>query len=211
MITAGPTWVEIDSVRIISNIATGVTGVLLARQAAAQGARVTLVMGSCGEYNLNKSTRIIRFHFFNELKNILKRELKNNKYDIVIHSAAVSDFKPRKLRGKINSAKGYDLELKPLPKIIYDIRRLARYAKLVMFKLEPGVSDKILINRAKEAGIKSGADLIVANRLNPYRAFIIDKEDNQIKAQSKQGLAKKLIKVLDQDLKPKRYTLYAKR
>ena len=76
LITAGPTWVPIDSVRIISNVATGTTGVLLSREAVAKGAKVTLVIGpSCG-YNLNKSIRIIHFRFFDELKNILKRELK---------------------------------------------------------------------------------------------------------------------------------------
>ncbi len=49
LITAGPTWVPIDNVRVISNIATGTTGVLLAWQTSAQGAKVTLVLGPCEE------------------------------------------------------------------------------------------------------------------------------------------------------------------
>jgi phosphopantothenoylcysteine decarboxylase/phosphopantothenate--cysteine ligase len=143
---------------------------------------------------------VINFRFFSELKDILRRELKNKNYDIVIHSAAVSDFKPDyKLKGKLNSDKGCRLKLIPLEKLVVLIRRFAPKSILVMFKLEPTVTDKTLIQRAKSSRDMVGADMVVANRLSPYRAFIIDKENNQIKAQSKQELAKKLIKVLLKD------------
>ena len=220
LITAGPTWVPIDSVRVVSNIATGMTGMLLAGKALVQGARVTLVLGG-GRSPLPKVTRahdqsmrIVHFHFFNELKDILKHELKNNKYDIVIHSAAVSDFypvrkkspegkrlsngvKPKyKTKRKLNSDRAQNLKLVPLEKLVFLIRRFARRAKLVIFKLETAVTDRILVQRAKSAREEVGANLVVANRLIPYRAFIIDKDDNKIEAQSKQELAKKLIKLL---------------
>lgn len=197
LITAGPTWVPIDKVRVLSNIATGRTGALLAREVAAQGARATLLLGPCGEHNLNSSIRIIHFRFFNELKNTLKRELKNNNYDIVIHSAAVSDFKPEyKLRGKLSSAQAYSLRLVPLEKLIVQLRNSASKAKLVMFKLETAVTDKTLIQRAKNEAGKINADLVVANRLNPYQAYIIDKQGNQTSVKSRQQLAKKLIEIL---------------
>ena len=198
LITAGPTWVGIDNIRVISNIATGVTGLLLARQAANQGARVTLVLGQCGQFNPKESIRIIPFCFFNQLKNILKRELQNAKCDIIIHSAAVSDFKPEyKISGKLSSQRAHTLKLLPLEKLIILIRRLQPKAKLVMFKLESNVQNQTLIQRAKRAGEEFGADLIVANRLNPYRAFIIDRQDNRILAKSKKDLVKKLIKILN--------------
>jgi len=197
LITAGPTWVPIDSVRVISNVASGLTGMLLAKEVAAQGGRVTLILGPCGEHNLNSSIRIIRFRFFNELKRLLKRELKNTKYDMVIHSAAVSDFRPEyKLRGKLSSAKAYSLRLVPLEKLVVLTRQLARKAKLVMFKLETAVTDKTLIQRAKNEAGKISADLVVANRLNPYRAFIIDKKGYRTSVRSKKELAKKLTAIL---------------
>ena len=198
LITAGPTWVPIDKVRVLSNIATGRTGVLLAQEAAARGARATLLLGPCGEYNLNSSIRIIRFCFFQELKSLLKQELKNTKYDIIIHSAAVSDFElENKFRGKLSSVKAYSLRLVPLEKLIVQIRHLARKARLIMFKLEAAVTDKILIQRAKNEAGKISADLVVANRLNPYRAFIIDKDGKQISVKNKQQLAKRLIEILN--------------
>ena len=198
LITAGPTWVPIDDVRIISNVATGRTGILLAREAAVRRAEVTLVLGPGEERVRGKLSRLIRFRFFSELKDILQRELKNKKYDIVIHSAAVSDFKPEyKLKGKLNSDKGCRLKLIPLEKLVVLIRRFAPKSILVMFKLESTVTDKTLIQRAKSSRDMVGADMVVANRLNPYRAFIIDKKGNRTKVKNREQLAKKLIKLLN--------------
>ncbi|MBU4346731.1 MAG: phosphopantothenoylcysteine decarboxylase [Candidatus Omnitrophica bacterium] len=194
LITAGPTWVPIDKVRVISNIASGQTGILLATVAKKLGARVTLFLGPVSANGLDKSIRIRRFRFFNELKEKLTKELRCSRYDAIIHSAAVADFKPASLvKGKIKSCKNYVLRLKLLPKIIQDIRRLAPGAKLVMFKLEPGVSDAALVQKAKSAQQKARADVMVANRINPYRAFIIDRLGNAVSVRSKKELAKKLI------------------
>ena len=63
LITAGPTWVPIDRVRVISNIATGKTGILLAKSANKLGAKVTLVLGPVGEVGLEKEINVKRFYF----------------------------------------------------------------------------------------------------------------------------------------------------
>ncbi|MBU1871451.1 MAG: phosphopantothenoylcysteine decarboxylase [Candidatus Omnitrophica bacterium] len=200
LITAGPTWVPIDKVRVISNISSGYTGRLIAEEAAHKGARVTLVLGPSIAAPLNKVIRIIRFSFFSELKKLLKGELKRTRYDVIIHAAAVSDFMPEcRIRNKLNSSNALLLKLVPLEKLVILIRRLAQRSVLVMFKLEPAAGDKSLIKKAKSAAGKAGADIIVANRLKPYRAFIIDNENNRILASSKQDLARKLIKVLMKD------------
>ncbi len=197
LITAGPTWVAIDSVRVISNIATGETGVLLAEKLQRLGAKVTLVLGPVGVCCLNRKINLMRFRFFNELRDIINKELRSKRYDAVIHSAAVSDFKPGQvIKGKIDSKKSYNLRLLPLPKISRDIRRLASKAKMIIFKLESGVSDETLIKRAKATQAKVNADFIVANRLNPYRAFIIDRKDNIVAIKTKNALAKELLKII---------------
>jgi len=201
LITAGPTWVSLDSVRVISNISTGETGILLARQASKQGAKVTLLLGPVMDTSLaglSKRIDLIRFRFFEELKNKVVRELRSKSYDLIIHCAAVSDFKPaRQNRGKLDSGRGLNLRLVPLPKIITDIRRFARTAVLVIFKLEAGIADKALIEKARAALISSGAAVVVANRLNPYRAYIIDRYNIIASADSKSELAKKLIRALN--------------
>lgn len=197
LITAGPTWVPIDSVRVISNIATGETGSFLAEEAKKQGAQVSLFLGPANACCLNNSINVIRFNYFSELRNKLIKALRAKRYDIIIHSAAVSDFKLREpIKGKLSSGKTYNLKLVPLPKIILDIRHFAPQARLVMFKLEIGVADKLLIKKAKSAQASSDADVVVANRISPYRAYIISKEGYTITAKNKTELAKKLIKLL---------------
>jgi phosphopantothenoylcysteine decarboxylase/phosphopantothenate--cysteine ligase len=198
LITAGPTWVSRDSVRVISNIATGETGILLAKRLSLAGAKVTLALGPSCCADASGKIKIIRFKFFEELKEILAKELRSQAYDAVIHSAAVSDFKPaRHIRGKLKSDSPFTLRLAALPKLVATIKRISPYVKLVMFKLESGLSDHELIRRAREAMCKSNADAIVANRIKPkYRAYILDKEKVYAKVDSKKDLAGKLTGVL---------------
>ena len=224
LITAGPTWVALDSVRVISNISSGANGILISGQFLDQGAKVTLLLGpglDCDlsivcikELRKKRSLRVVRFRFFRQLAAILKQELKNKKYDIIIHSAAVSDFCPVRTissgdkqlsnrvkpglrgKGKLDSQRVHRLELKPLPKLISLIRKAQPAAELVMFKLESGIGDKMLIQRARSAQKKYKANWVVANRINPYRAFIIDNIGKKTAVNSKLQLAKKLLTVL---------------
>ena len=221
LITAGPTWVAIDKVRVISNIASGETGILLAESLAREGAKVTLILGPGESMSFpgltgesmyldsrfrgndknriqNSKVKIIRFSFFEELRQALKKELKASRYDLIIHSAAVSDFKPAEsIRGKIKSGQDYNLRLTPLPKIADEIRGLAPAAHLVLFKLEFGIPDQELILRARKTLTASRADLIVANRIEPrYKAYILGAKRIYSRAGSKQEMAEKLITAL---------------
>jgi len=201
LITAGPTWVLIDNVRVISNIATGQTGILLAEKLQKLGAKVTLLLGPVGSCCLDKNIRLISFKFFDELKNRLVRELKTKKYDIVIHSAAVADFRPQEIfKGKLKSGKTHSLKLLPLPKIIQRIHQLAPESKLIPFKLESAVSDAVLIKGAKNLLSKVKGNFIVANRLYPYRAFLIDRAGNTVfAANNKIDLVRKLSRTLNSE------------
>jgi phosphopantothenoylcysteine decarboxylase/phosphopantothenate--cysteine ligase len=200
LITAGPTWVPIDSVRVISNIATGQTGVLLAQEAVHRGFKVTLLLGPGDYCCLRKGIRVIRFRFFDELRQGLKKELGTRRYDFIIHSAAVADFKPaRVFKRKLSSQKTINLKLKPLPKVFQDIRKVSPESRLAIFKLESRVSDKTLIQRAKVAQQKSGAEIVVANRLNPYCAFIINKSNDIVSLESKKDLVRALLRCLTQN------------
>ncbi|MBU1870388.1 MAG: phosphopantothenoylcysteine decarboxylase, partial [Candidatus Omnitrophica bacterium] len=167
LITAGPTWVAIDSVRVISNTATGETGILLAEEFSRLGAKVTLVLGPIGRICLSKNIRLINFRFFDELKDIIVKELRSHRYDAMIHSAAVSDYAPQKLyRTKIGSGlKKLALSLKSTPKIIDLIKQIRPDIFLVGFKFEPQSGKQRLIKEAKDLILSSGADLVVANTL----------------------------------------------
>jgi len=226
LITAGPTWVAIDKVRVISNIASGETGILLAEGLAREGAKVTLILGPGESMSFpapafagvtgesmyldsrfrgndknriqNSKVKIIRFSFFEELRQALKKELKASRYDLIIHSAAVSDFKPAESkRGKTKSGQDYNLRLTPLPKIADEIRGLAPAAHLVLFKLEFGIPDQELILRARKTLTASRADMIVANRIEPrYKAYILDGKRIYSRAGSKHEMARNLLACL---------------
>ena len=177
LITAGPTWVAIDAVRVISNTASGKTGILLAKVLARLGAKVTLLLGPVETCCIDKRIRVIDFKFFDELDSSLKKELKGKRFDIVIHSAAVSDYRPKSVsRKKISSsAKNLSLTLKQTPKIINHLRKISPGSLLIGFKFEPGLSENSLINKARSLIKRAQLDLAVANTAgrNGYKAWIV--------------------------------------
>jgi phosphopantothenoylcysteine decarboxylase/phosphopantothenate--cysteine ligase len=199
LITAGPTWVPIDAVRVISNTASAETGILLAGKAKARGAAVTLFLGPApkNDCRLDKSVKIIRFNFFNELKNGLLRELKTKKYDFIIHSAAVSDYRLKKVyRKKIHSGLNkLKIELIPNLKILDLFKKIDRYLKVIAFKFEVGLKKPDLIKKAKELLSCSKADLVVANTLKKrkYTAYIVSPEGVLKEVHSKNALADGLL------------------
>ena len=200
LITAGPTWVAIDSVRVISNIASGETGILLAKKFLLAGARPTLLLGPGQVCCLDKKINLKRFRYFDELNNSIQRELRSKKYAVVIHAAAVSDYRPKtSLRTKVGSGiKLWKLNLVPTPKIIELIKKNDPRIFLVGFKYEPRVKKERMLSQAKKLLKPSGADLVVANTVQQgrYQAYILDREKVYARAASKKSLANKLVKIL---------------
>ena len=208
LVTAGPVWAPIDRIRVISNIFSGSLGLLIAKEAVKKGAKTTLLLGPGGCHLLKRTPenlRIIRFRFFSELFDIMKREISSRKYDIVIHSAAVSDYLPATFYpGKIRSGKKEILiRLKPAIKIIDRVKKWDPEVFLVKFKLEAGKNKKELLKKGKEAMEESKADLVVANDLkdicgNRHRAFILDKEGGVVACRTKQDIARSILSILSQ-------------
>jgi phosphopantothenoylcysteine decarboxylase / phosphopantothenate---cysteine ligase len=203
LITAGPTWVSIDNVRVISNIATGKTGILLADRLHRLGAKVTLMLGPVEACCLRPGIRLIRFRFFDQLKDSLKKELRE-RYDIVIHSAAVSDYRPAVARAKKfgSGLKNWILHLKPTPKIINEIKKVDPGIFLIGFKYEPGLAKNGLISESKILMRETDADLVVANTqgINRYSAYIVSKTKTGPGISSKERLVKSLINEMDSAL-----------
>jgi len=200
LITAGPTWVSIDSIRVISNIASGETGILLAKKLRSMGARPTLLLGPGQICGLDGKINLKRFKYFDELKNMITRELKSKKYAVMIHSAAVSDYRPKtRFRKKVASGiKLWKLNLVPTPKIIELIKKIDPRVLLVGFKYEPQAKKESMLLKAKKLLKHTGASLIVANTAHRdrYRAYILGEKRIYARAASKKDLADKLIKTL---------------
>ncbi|MFH1768287.1 MAG: phosphopantothenoylcysteine decarboxylase [Candidatus Omnitrophota bacterium] len=198
LITGGATWVKVDDVRILTSIFTGKTAFFLAEYFAAKGCEVTLL---CNRHCLGsaiKKVTVVSFKYYHELKKALEDTLNRNRYDLIIHSAAVSDYKVKRPReGKIASRKKeIIIRLGPLAKLTGIIRRLAKGACLVQFKLE--VSRENLMQKARSSLKTNRFDFVVANALgdlgSKYKAFIIGRTNDIKEVNSKIALANYLVR-----------------
>ncbi len=176
---------------------------LLARELTRLGAKVTLALGPVEGCCIEKTIKVIRFKFFDELKDIVTRELKNKAYDLLIHSAAVSDYKPAKAYpGKIASGrKRWNLVLVPTIKIIDEIRKADTSLFLAGFKYEPDGSRERLLRRARDLMERSGLELVVANSScrGGYQAYILGKNGVFGPFKGKRVLAQALIKRIEKE------------
>jgi phosphopantothenoylcysteine synthetase/decarboxylase len=92
LITAGSTNVMIDQVRCISNIFKGETGEKIADYFSCKSEnKVTLITSN----KQNETIFFRRLHYktYDELYALMEQEITTGNYDVVIHSAAVSDYK----------------------------------------------------------------------------------------------------------------------
>jgi phosphopantothenoylcysteine synthetase/decarboxylase len=100
LVTAGNTQVPIDRVRCLTNVFTGRTGAAVALEAYRRGRRVTLltshpetVADLQGQVNLEEERwRVGTYRTFDDLQRLMEHEVRTGDYDVVIHSAAVSDY-----------------------------------------------------------------------------------------------------------------------
>jgi phosphopantothenoylcysteine decarboxylase/phosphopantothenate--cysteine ligase len=163
LMTAGPTVEYIDPVRVVTNLSSGKTGVLLASELVSAGAKVTLVYGP-GTAEPPKGAKVIPVKTTKEMFDVVKNEMKK-KFDVVILAAAASDYTVQNpSSSKIKSSKkSLQINLKKAPKIIDYIKKWQKDVFLVGFKAETNLSKKALESAARKKMKESKADLIIAN------------------------------------------------
>lgn len=208
LITAGSTWISIDSVRVITNIFGGKLGIEICKEFLRNNYNVTLLIGnSKGDLSdiLLKKAKIIHFKYFDELLLLINKEIKSKKYDIVIHSAAISDYRLKEeYSGKIKSNKDeLILKLIPTPKIVNLYKKICPSIFLVMFKLEVNKKRNELLCIARSSMERASADVIVANDFNKikkqHKAYIISKKNKKVlNCIGKKEIAQKLIKIINE-------------
>ncbi len=97
LVTAGPTYEDIDPIRFVGNRSSGKMGYQIAKAAYLRGAGVTLISGPSTQIPYPE-INMIKVRTANEMKSMVEREIKKN--DILIMSAAVADFKPKTFSNK---------------------------------------------------------------------------------------------------------------
>lgn len=205
MITAGPTRAYLDAFRYITNPSSGKMGVALAQNALARGAEVTIIYGP-GEAKPPRTAKIIEIKTTEEMLNAVISELRETKYDAAILSAAAADYGPaeRRMEKTPSGRQEWVIYLKPLPKVVENVKKIDPEVFLIGFKAEYAISDEELIDRAYKRMKGAGMDLIVANDVarektgfgtDTNEVFIIDPEHRvtHLNLQPKIEIAKRIL------------------
>ena len=158
LVTAGPTREPFDSVRFISNAASGKTGYLLAEQAALRGAQVTLVSGPSALAD-PAGVEVVRVDTAAEMLKACEGPFSDA--DAAVFTAAVSDWRAwSTFTGKIKND-GADMQLRLVPNtdIAATLGKRKGSTFCVVFAAETG--DPREAARKKLA--TKHADMVVAN------------------------------------------------
>ena len=161
LISAGPTYESIDPVRFIGNYSSGKMGFALAREAEKRGAIVELIAGPVSLETPKNVTRT-DVRSADEMKKEIENRFKNT--DILIMSAAVSDYQPVKMAS--NKIKKDVLEmsisLRKTSDILKDLAKIKKKQIVIGFALETQSEKKNAYEKMK----KKNLDAIVLNSLN---------------------------------------------
>ena len=165
LVSAGPTQEPLDPVRFISNPSSGKMGYALARAAEHRGAQVTLVSGPTAlEDPVN--VKVIRVQTARQMAQAVLENLETA--DIVIKSAAVSDYRPKEeAKEKIKKHRDtLTLELIKNPDILQTAGERKGQRFLVGFAAETQELEDNATGKLK----KKNLDMIVGNLVNEARS-----------------------------------------
>jgi phosphopantothenoylcysteine decarboxylase/phosphopantothenate--cysteine ligase len=158
IVTAGPTYEPIDTVRGITNQSSGKMGYAVAQAAAEAGAEVTLVSGAT---SLAAPAGVKRVDVVtaSEMHKAVMARAKDA--DVFIAVAAVADYRPSDPKPhKIKRGNGHlNLDLAPNPDILADVAALPRGPFCVGFAAET----EDLMENAQAKRRKKGIPLLAAN------------------------------------------------
>ncbi|HJJ90932.1 MAG TPA: bifunctional phosphopantothenoylcysteine decarboxylase/phosphopantothenate--cysteine ligase CoaBC [Methanocorpusculum sp.] len=134
LITSGSCREELDDIRILTTRASGCMGRELAMEAFRRGADVTVVSNT-DVHGVVPAARNINISSAADMQDVILQEVEYFKPDIYISAAAISDFAPKRITGKIPSGNPCTITLDPLPKLITQL--YGKGIKIVGFKQDP--------------------------------------------------------------------------
>jgi phosphopantothenoylcysteine decarboxylase / phosphopantothenate---cysteine ligase len=216
LVTAGPTYEDIDPVRYVGNRSSGRMGFAIAGEAKRRGAQVTLVAGPT-TVQPPAVDALVRVRSAAEMHEAVMRVAAGA--DVVVMAAAVADYTPAQAAsGKI--AKGdapLTLTLQRTKDILADLGSMrqgmaAAAPVLVGFAAETGE----VVARARDKRARKQADLIVANDVSQAdRGFDVEtnavtivgeRGEEQVPLQSKARVAAVILDRVEDLLRTRRST-----
>lgn len=200
LITAGPTREALDPVRFLTNRSSGKMGFALAAACQAAGAQVELVAGPVRQPT-PIGVRRINVETAEQMHKAVEDAAR--KADIFIATAAVADYRPRKIADdKIKKGAVLDqLELEKTPDILASVSLAHQGLFTVGFAAETSQLEKHARDKLKRKHL----DMICANQVGEGLGF--DADDNELNVfwpggqstlprQSKRSLAAALVDLI---------------
>lgn len=160
LISCGATFEKIDDARAITNLSSGKMGFSIVNEAYALGANVTLIYGRTETL---PPSGIKSFYAPNHkmMNKLIKKNAKDN--DIFISVAAISDYLPKKVSGKLKKHNDkLILELQKSSDILLETSLEFDNLFCVGFSAE----SKEIIKNAQDKLKKKNLNMIIANSIN---------------------------------------------
>ena len=185
LVTAGPTFEDLDPVRFLGNRSSGRMGFALAQEAARRGAAVVLIAGPT-RVDAPAVSELVRVRSARDMHAAVMAHIAGA--DAVVMAAAVADYAPAAgaADAKIEKGGPLSLELERTPDILAELGRrrgAARLPVLIGFAAETGQPE----DRARRKLAAKQVDLIVANDVStPGAGF--DVETNRVSLVSADGV-----------------------
>ena len=188
VVSAGPTFEDLDPVRFIGNRSSGKMGFAIAESAARQGAQVVLI---AGPVSLPTPAGVDRIDVRSAAQ-MHEAVLSSLPADVYIGAAAVADFTPRSVAsGKIKKQAGMDtlvLELVRTPDILAEVATHAARPQLVVgFAAETDHVEQDARGKLE----KKRLDLIAANRVG-LAGSGFESDDNALVVYGRDGFERAL-------------------
>ncbi len=219
VVTAGPTYEDIDPVRYVGNRSSGRMGFALAAAAEARGAKVTLVAGPT-DVEPPATDALIRVRSAAEMHAAVMQV--SEQADLVIMAAAVADYAPAQTaQEKIAKSDGpMTLTLQRTPDILADLGRAAARRPSAPILVGFAAETIDLLANAREKRVRKNVDLIVANDVSvPGAGFdattnavtIIGADGEQtLSLQSKARIAEAILDRVEQVIRVRHATTAAR-
>jgi len=221
LVTAGNTSEPIDSVRSITNTASGKLGSIIADVFISEGISIVYVCGKNSARTSQPTVETVIIEGVAELAQAIKNLSRSYSFDCIVHSMAVSDYtvkgiipydelseammhgtkpaictKPGKLSSDMSDPV---ILLEKAPKVIKEFKNLQPQALLVGFKLLVNVTENELCSAADNLMKKNDCDFVCANDLNnitqnKHEALLLGKDGHYSKLSTKQDIALAIVK-----------------
>ncbi|MEG3440363.1 phosphopantothenoylcysteine decarboxylase [Pannus brasiliensis CCIBt3594] len=203
LVTGGPTPVEIDSIRRLTNRFTGRLGASITEELYLSGADAFLLHGR-GSYEPPSYLPHRIVETYDEYLAGVMEELDKKSYLGGIFSAAVADYRPdRVLSGKTPSGGALNrIDLVPTGKVIEKVRERFPALYMMTFKYQEGVSHGELMAIARDR-LARGYQAVIANRgeetgeNGEQVAYLVTESGESPKMVGKKAIARSIVEHLE--------------